>query len=44
MSLEDTRAQWVGEDRERGVTFEAGREFVPDAIGRAYMELTGRLD
>lgn len=44
VSLEDARSHWVGDDRERANTFEAAREFVPDAIGRAYLELTGRLD
>lgn len=44
MSLEDLYAQWVGDDRERGAMFEAAQGFVPDALGRTYLELTGRLD
>jgi len=44
VSLEDVYGQWVGDDRERGEIFEEAKEFVPDALGRAYLELTGRLD
>ena len=44
ISLEDTWAQWVGDDRERARIFEEAKKFVPDAVGRAYLELTGRLD
>ena len=44
MSVEEVYGQWVGDDRERGAVFEEAREFVPDAVGRAYLELTGRLD
>lgn len=43
-SLEDVYGQWVGDDRERGAMFEEASKFVPDALGRVYLELTGRLD
>jgi len=44
VDLEDLYSQWVGDDGDRAAMFEEVREFVPDALGRAYLELTGRLD
>lgn len=34
----------VADDRDRANIFEEAREFVPDALGRVYLELTGKLD
>lgn len=44
LSLEGVYGQWVGDDRDRDLVFEEAKEFVPDALGRTYLELTGRLD
>jgi len=44
LSLEEVWGQWVGDDRDRANIFEEAREFVPEALGRVYLELTGKLD
>lgn len=44
IDVDQLEEEWVGDVRARAETFERARELIPDAVGRAYLELTGRLD
>ena len=44
IDVDQLEEEWVGDVRARAETFERARDLIPDAAGRAYLELTGRLD